>query len=67
MEFFIYCTYNDMFFTGSGFTSDFMECMFFTGVAYALGSVEDFLNTIDTDELPICIEDFVLYQKGDIC
>lgn len=67
MKFFIYCTYNDLFFCGSGnlnFSSNFSDCMFFSGIAYALGELEDFL---DKTEENLCIEDFVIYQKGDIC
>lgn len=66
MEFFIYCIYNDLFYCGHeelNFSSNFNDCMFFTGIAYALGDLEEFLDSQDE----LTIEDFVIYQKGDIC
>lgn len=65
MEFFIYCTYYEMFFTGSGFTSNFLNVCFFTNIQCAIACIYDYLD--HKDDLDLCIDDFVFYQKGDIC
>lgn len=62
MKIFIYCTYNDLFFTGEGFTNDFMNCMFFSGASFALAQLNHFLDANKDFD----ISDFDLYVKCEV-